>query len=150
MEKSKAGQQPDSGDDAHPLYTAANLLRLEQQVNRRMCSKAVDLAEKYLRNGEPISTFNRDFMNEMVKADPAKIRAMLMQETGMSVGLDTEATYAKAMRHHRQAGLGDFNRRLAAVEAATKKIMDLVFSGTCSLDDIARCRSLLADLDADP
>jgi hypothetical protein len=139
MEKPQTLARPDIPE----LYSPDNILSIELQVQQKVCDKTLQLAEKYLENGETISTFNRNFMNEMLKADPEKFKISLLQERGMSIGITTSIEYAKAFKYFSTSNEQNFKDRLTAIEKTTKRVIDLVFTGQCSLADIQKGREIL-------
>lgn len=133
--------------ELHHLFTPENILKTEKLVNKRMCQKTLDLAEKYLKRGDTISSFNTNFMNEMIRADPEKFKSQIIQETGMCIGMDTMTMYARALKYFTQSNEAGFKDSLGEISNLAKKIMDKVFRGGCSLPDVEDARQLLSLLE---
>lgn len=129
------------------LFSPKNILKTEKLVNKRVCEKTLDLAEKYIKRDETVSSFNRNFMNEMVKADPEKFRNQIIQETGMTIGMETMVMYKKASRYFAESNEDGYKDDLDVIEKDVKKILDKVFRGGCTLVEIEEGREILKRLE---
>jgi hypothetical protein len=125
------------------LYSPANILKIEKAVNQKVCEKTLNLAQKYIERDEPVSSFNKNFMNEMIRADPEKFRSTLIQENGMSVGINSQTLYIQACKYFTQSDEDGYRAGLAAIEQVAKRVMDMVFMGQCTLAKVQAARDLM-------
>lgn len=141
METSQAPKRPDLPHH----YTVDNIVKVQKTVNIRVCQKTLNVAQKYLEGGETISTFNKSFMNELSRTDPEKLRQICLQENGMTMGVHTTALFDSALRYFAQSDEEGFNAKMLEIEHVTKRVMDIVFRGNCSLAEIDKARQILVD-----
>jgi hypothetical protein len=141
LESVISGNAPENNVTVPAGLTSELVLDVVRNSAKDFQLELLDLAEKYLKQGKPVSKDNLEFLMDLKKISTDGIKMGHMRQRGIDkMGQDPESFFSKAVEKYIQSDPNDFRSKMYEIETQNKLIMQMIFAGGLNEDVLEKFR----------